>query len=144
MGTMRGVSGVVAAVIAFSVSVVVAIAVSYYVSSLPQQYTRLEIIGSYAYYSDRPSIEIMVKNSGSREVSLIEICLNDVSVENLIPEKVIQVNPDITSSPLPLQPGIRKKIEIHLTSNAWAGGQVVKVTLITNTGYKYHTMVTLP
>ena len=137
---LKAVSNVVSLVIVLTVSIALAIAVSYLISSLPQQYTRLEIVGSYAYSSGEPSIVIIIRNTGSREVSLVDIHLNDVPVESLIPEKVSGVEPEL---PIVLSTGVEKRVEIHLKADKWPSGQTVGITLHTSTGYRYHLMVTI-
>ena len=139
---MNGVSEIIATVVVLSAALMLAIGVSYIISSLPQQYTRLEILASSASYGD-PRIIVNLRNVGGREISVVDIHLNDMPVSVLIGDSVESIDPDIYEEPLQVSPGESREITIDLNPSSWTGGETIQIMIVTSSGNKYYAMVTL-
>jgi len=101
---VSGISKLVSTVIIFAISITLAIAVSHLVMSFSKHYTRVEVIASSAHRGD-PSIVLIIKNLGSKTISITDLCLNKIPISSLIGGSVISIHPDITSSPIKLSRG---------------------------------------
>lgn len=139
---MNGFSKLVSVVIVLAISITLAIAVSYLVLSLFRQYTRVEVIASSAHHGD-PSIIVIVKNLGSKPLSITDLYLNKVPVSSLLGDSVQAVEPDITKTPLQVKPGEMHEIRIDLNPSRWGYGEIVEVLIMTGTGNRYYAMVNL-
>ena len=139
---MGGVGKLVSTVIILAISLMLAIAVSHLVTSFSKHYTRVEVIASSAHHGD-PSIVVVVKNLGSRVLSITDLHLNEVPVESLIGDSVQSINPDITKSPIQVKPGERREIRIDLNPSKWSGGEIVEISIWTSSGNKYYAIVSL-
>jgi len=139
---MGGVGKLVSTVIILAISLMLAIAVSHLVTSFSKHYTRVEVIASSAHHGD-PSIVVVVKNLGSRVLSITDLHLNEVPVESLIGDSVQSINPDITKSPIQVKPGERREIRIDLNPSKWCGGEIVEISIWTSSGNKYYAIVSL-
>ena len=139
---MGGVGKLVSTVIILAISLMLAIAVSHLVTSFSKHYTRVEVIASSAHHGD-PSIVVVVKNLGSRVLSITDLHLNEVPVESLIGDSVQSINPDITKSPIQVKPGERREIRIDLNPSKWSGGEIIEISIWTSSGNKYYAIVSL-
>ena len=139
---MDGIGKLVSTVIILAISLMLAIAVSHLVTSFSKHYTRVEVIASSAHHGD-PSIIVVVKNLGSRVLSITDLHLNEVPVESLIGDSVQSINPDITKSPIQVKPGEKREIRIDLNPSKWSGGEIVEILIITGSGNKYYAIVNL-
>lgn len=76
----KAISPVIATVILVSVTIVVAVAVAYWMSGIAGIYTRVERIGIVSHYANKLSgsweIVIDLKNSGSADATIIHVLLN--------------------------------------------------------------------
>ena len=139
---MGGVGKLVSTVIILAISLMLAIAVSHLVTSFSKHYTRVEVIASSAHHGD-PSIVVVVKNLGSRVLSITDLHLNEVPVESLIGDSVQSINPDITKSPVQVKPGESREIRIDLNPSKWSGGEIIEISIWTSSGNKYYAIVSL-
>jgi len=136
------ISKLVSTVIILAVSITLVIAVSHLVMSFSKHYTRIEVIASSAHHGNL-SIVLVVKNLGSRTVSIIDLCLNKVPISSLIGDLVVSIDPDITSTEAQIKPGEALKITINLNPSKWGGGEIIEISIETSSGNRYYAMVSL-
>ena len=139
---MGGIGKLVSTVLILAISLMLAIAVSHLVISFSKHYTRVEVIASSAHHGD-PRIVVVVKNLGSRVLSITDLHLNEVPVESLIGDSVQSINPDITKNPIQVKPGERREIRIDLNPSKWSGGEIIEISIWTSSGNKYYAIVSL-
>jgi flagellin-like protein len=130
----RGISPVVATVILVAVTIVVAVAVAYWMGGLTSIYTRfekLEITSIYAEYLDSKwNITIALKNTGTADATIDNILLNgkpyttynNVSISSTIPISVkvgqsttitISILEKSSVSSWPFQHGVSVEVRLH-------------------------------
>ena len=139
---MGGVGKLVSTVIILAISLMLAIAVSHLIMSFSKHYTRVEVIASSAHHGD-PRIVVVVKNLGSKVLSITDLHLNKIPVESLIGDSVQSINPDITKNPIQVKPGERREIRIDLNPSKWSGGEIIEISIWTSSGNKYYAIVSL-
>jgi flagellin-like protein len=140
----RGISPVVATVILVAVTIVVAVAVAYWMGGIAGLYTRyekLEISSIYAEYgadSKNWTITVTVKNTGSADATIDNVLLNGK------PYGTVNATLNVTL-PVSLTVGSETAIEITISSGgSFASGVSVEVRLHTAGGQEYPKTVTLP
>ena len=142
----RGISPVVATVILVAVTIVVAVAVAYWMGGIAGLYTRyekLEISSIYAEYdanSKNWTITVTVKNTGSADATIDNVLLNGK------PHGTVSAGLNVTL-PVSLTVGSQKAITItisHEGYESFASGVSVEVRLHTAGGQEYPKTVTLP
>jgi len=140
----RGISPVVATVILVAVTIVVAVAVAYWMGGIAGLYTRyekLEISSIYAEYdatSKNWTITVTVKNTGSADATIDNVLLNGK------PYGTVNAKLNVTL-PVSLTVGSQKAIKITISSGgSFASGVSVEVRLHTAGGQEYPKTVTLP
>jgi flagellin-like protein len=130
----RGISPVVATVILVAVTIVVAVAVAYWMGGLTSIYTRfekLEITSIYAEYLDSKwNITIALKNTGTADATIDNILLNgkpyttynNVNISSTIPISVkvgqsttitISIPEKSSDSSWPFQHGVSVEVRLH-------------------------------
>lgn len=130
----RGISPVVATVILVAVTIVVAVAVAYWMGGLTSIYTRfekLEITSIYAEYLDSKwNITIALKNTGTADATIDNILLNgkpyttynNVNISSTIPISVkvgqsttitISILEKSSDSSWPFQHGVSVEVRLH-------------------------------
>jgi len=139
---MGGIGKLVSTVLILAISLMLAIAVSHLVISFSKHYTRVEVIASSAHHGD-PRIVVVVKNLGSKVLSITDLHLNKIPVESLIGDSVQSINPDITKNPIQVKPGERREIRIDLNPSKWSGGEIIEISIWTSSGNKYYAIVSL-
>jgi len=139
---MGGIGKLVSTAIILAISIMLAIAVSHLFTSLSRQYTRVEVLASSTHHGD-PSIIVIVRNLGSRSISITELCLNKVPASSLIGDSIESIDPDITKGPIQVRPGETLKITISLNPSKWGGGEIVEISIRTSSGNRYYAMVSL-
>jgi len=139
---MGGIGKLVSTALILAISLILAIAVSHLIMSFSKHYTRVEVIASSAHHGD-PSMVIVVRNLGSKVLSITDLHINDVPVASLIGDSVQSINPDITKSPIEVKPGEKREIRINLNPSKWSGGEIVEILIITSSGNKYYAVVSL-
>ncbi len=138
----RGISPVVATVILVAVTIVVAVAVAYWMGGIAGLYTRyekLEITSIYAgATTDGWNITVHVKNTGSADATIDNVLLNGK------PYNTLSANLSI-SPPIPLTVGSNATIVISIPNRGpFASGVSVEVRLHSAGGQEYPKTVTLP
>jgi len=152
----RGISPVVATVILVAVTIVVAVAVAYWMGGLTAIYTRfekLEITSAYAEQTtDGYNITLNIKNSGSADATIDNILLNGKPPSQYA-ENVIEIRGDSTTlwngtewkSNLPVKAGASATITIVVKAVApFTPGTSIEVKIHTAAGQEYPKTITLP
>ncbi|MBS7633924.1 type IV pilin [Candidatus Bathyarchaeota archaeon] len=140
----RGISPVVATVILVAVTIVVAVAVAYWMGGIAGLYTRyekLEITSIYAEYNATVknfTITVYVKNTGSADATIDNVLLNGKPYNTF--------NATLTRSlPISLSVGNSTTIVINIGSGEpFVSGVSVEVRLHSAGGQEYPKTVTLP
>ena len=139
----RGISPVVATVILVAVTIVVAVAVAYWMGGIAGLYTRyekLEISSIYAeaIKDDGWTITVSVKNTGSADATIDNVLLNGK------PYGTVSAKLNVTL-PVPISVGQQTAIEIDVPKGEpFTPGVSVEVRLHTAGGQEYPKTVTLP
>ena len=152
----RGISPVVATVILVAVTIVVAVAVAYWMGGLTAIYTRfekLEITSAYAEQTtDGYNITLNIKNSGSADATIDNILLNGKPPSQYA-ENVTEIRGDSTTlwngtewkSNLPVKAGASATITIVVKAVApFTPGTSIEVKIHTAAGQEYPKTITLP
>ena len=140
----RGISPVVATVILVAVTIVVAVAVAYWMGGLTAIYTRfekLEITSAYAEQTTNGyNITLHLKNSGSADATIDNILINGKPYIT----HGCDVNPP---PPIPIKAG-QADVTIVITANAgnepFTPGTSIEVKIHTAAGQEYPKVITLP
>ena len=146
----RGISPVVATVILVAVTIVVAVAVAYWMGGIAGLYTRyekLEISSIYAEYnatSKNWTITVTVKNTGSADATIDNILINGKPYDTGYTG--VTVNPDPkTNNGISLKVGGEQDIEISVPQGEpFVSGVSIEVRLHSAGGQEYPKTVTLP
>jgi flagellin-like protein len=149
----RGISPVVATVILVAVTIVVAVAVAYWMGGIAGLYTRyekLEISSIYAEYnatSKNWTITVTVKNTGSADATIDNILINGRALSQYNPA----LNGTSGSINIPLKVGQGATLKVNIpkegkSPDPWpfVSGVSIEVRLHTAGGQEYPKTVTLP
>ncbi|MEM2431643.1 MAG: archaellin/type IV pilin N-terminal domain-containing protein [Candidatus Bathyarchaeia archaeon] len=161
----RGISPVVATVILVAVTIVVAVAVAYWMGGLTAIYTRfekLEITAAYAEQWEKEednittsqyyNITLNIKNSGSADATIDNILLNGKPPSQYA-ENVTEIRGDSTTlwdgtewkSNLSVKAGVSATITIVVKAVApFTPGTSIEVKIHTAAGQEYPKTITLP
>jgi len=141
----RGISPVVATVILVAVTIVVAVAVAYWMGGLTAIYTRfekIEITSAYAEYSDdgkNYTITLNIKNSGSADATIDNILINGK------PPSAYEGNVTIVIGTGLVKAGEKQTIIIEVKAIApFTPGTSIEVKIHTAAGQEYPKTITLP
>jgi flagellin-like protein len=151
----RGISPVVATVILVAVTIVVAVAVAYWMGGIAGLYTRyekIEFVGAYAEYDatgTKWTITITVKNTGSADATIDNILLNGKPYSQINDATVTAKydSTDLATTPLSLKVGAEDDIVITITpgsDSTFKSGVSVEVRLHSAAGQEYPKTVALP
>ena len=152
----RGISPVVATVILVAVTIVVAVAVAYWMGGLTSVYTRfekLEITSAYAQKNDGTfTITLNIKNSGSADATIDNILLNgkppsEYEVNNITDSNELLYNGTSKEwmKSLSVKAGASATIIICVNATApFTSGTSIEIRLHTAAGQEYPKQVTLP
>jgi len=148
----RGISPVIATVILVAVTIVVAVAVAYWMGGLTSVYTRfekLEITSIYAEYGNIDNntgwkITITIKNTGTADATIDDILLNGKPYN-----KYDNGSINVSSIPITVKVGQNETITISIPEEAaenwpFQHGVSVEVRLHSAAGQEYPKTVTLP
>ena len=152
----RGISPVVATVILVAVTIVVAVAVAYWMGGLTAIYTRFEKLEITAAYAEQKNgnyaITLNIKNSGSADATIDSILLNGKPPSeyagNVI--KIVSGNTTLWNGTewknnLPVKAGASASITIEVKANApFTAGTSIEVKIHTAAGQEYPKTITLP
>jgi len=166
----RAVSPVIATVILVAVTITVAVAVSYWMSSIAGQYTsfeKVEIQSAYATIIPTGApvnvgswiIHLELKNTGSATSTLIRVFVNEIPVETAFYAFVIGTDglgvgkiatdmpKDDSTIPvggkLPIESGQPKTVEIYIEKSLFSSGTTLNVKLHSAGGMDYIKLVQL-
>jgi len=166
----------VTAIILVSVSISMIVTIPYWVGGIASQYTRLEmieIISAYcdyksAYYdfdgtnADSWEINFLIKNKGTREVSIIGVFVNGKPISNYgsgdTTDWIVTFDGSVSGSPIDfenggkitIKPGSTKKNIILIAEDSDGAytfarsGVIIEVSLQSGAGSEYRKMLTLP
>ena len=146
----RGISPVVATVILVAVTIVVAVAVAYWMGGIAGLYTRYEKLEISSIYAESTNggwkITVHVKNTGSADATIDNVLINGKPYKSL---SEVAVDPDVatTGKELSLKVGSEENIEITITpgtDSTFKPGVSVEVRLHSAGGQEYPKTVTLP
>jgi flagellin-like protein len=148
----RGISPVVATVILVAVTIVVAVAVAYWMGGIAGLYTRYEKLEISSIYAEALTgggwtITVHVKNTGSADATIDNVLINGKPYTSLSTE--VAVDPDVATSgsELSLKVGAEDDIVITITpgsDSTFKSGVSVEVRLHSAGGQEYPKTVTLP
>ena len=153
----RALSPVIATVILISVTIVVAVAVAYWMGAIATGYTsfeQIELPTTYAKWDSTGTfwnVTIELKNSGSADASLNNVFVNDVPLKDYTTGLVALVyngaNQTLTSISIAVNKGNSVTVSILLgqsTANGFTAGTRVDLKVHTAAGRDYPTSVKLP
>jgi flagellin-like protein len=138
----RGISPVVATVILVAVTIVVAVAVAYWMGGIAGLYTRYEKIEISSAYATGDSssgwtITLSVKNTGSADATIDNVLLNGKPYNDFGAD----LGQDL---PLSLPVGQSSEISIVIPNDVGSSGISIEVRLHSAGGQEYPKTVTLP
>jgi len=143
--SMRGLSPVIATVILVSVTIVVAVAVAYWMGGIAGLYTRFEKIEITSCYAVKESngnytVSVMMKNSGSQDSTVSYVLVNG--------KPLSEYNGNITSSipsdGLPIAIGQSQTLTVSIVSGTFEAGTTLDMKFHTAAGKDYPQMLALP
>jgi len=143
----RGISPVVATVILVAVTIVVAVAVAYWMGGIAGLYTRyekLEISSIYAEAKDGGGWDIIVhvKNTGSADATIDNVLLNGKPYDTGYTGVTVNPNP---KNGISLTVGNEQNITISVPNGEpFVSGVSIEVRLHSAGGQEYPKTVTLP
>jgi len=154
----RALSPVIATVILISVTIVVAVAVAYWMGAIATGYTsfeQIELPTTYAKWEStgsRWNVTIELKNSGSADAKLTNIFVNDVPLKDYATGLVMLVyngnnQTDLSAISIPITKGNSVTISILLgesTADGFTAGTRIVLKIHTAAGKDYPTSVKLP
>jgi len=143
---MRAISPVIATVIIVSVAIAIAVAVAFWMTGITGLFTRyekLEVISAYATGNESSgwTISIIVKNTGTTDVTIDEIFINGK------PSSAWSGKITFPSLPQSLSPGSQTTLTLTVqpkTTSSLSSGQIIEVKLHTAAGNEYPRSVQLP
>jgi flagellin-like protein len=148
----RGISPVVATVILVAATIVVTVAVSFWITGITALYTRyekVEIVSAYAEVNDDGwVINLMLKNTGSADATIDNILINGKSYKQYNPQ--IQVrNSNNNPPPYPIKVGQSMEIMIEIPKDddqnwPFVSGVSVEVRLHSAGGQEYLKAMVIP
>jgi len=156
----RALSPVIATVVLVAVTIVVAVAVSYWMGGIAGLYTRFEKIEITSHYAVKNAdgnytITVTLKNSGSQDASITSVLINGKPYEQYNEnETFITVswtvegrgdNQPLTSgNPMPIPLGQSGTVTIWIDGDLWESGTTVDIKFHSAAGKDYPVMLPLP
>jgi len=142
----RGISPVVATVILVAVTIVVAVAVAYWMGGIAGLYTRYEKLEISSIYAEAKgggwNITVTVKNTGSADATIDNVLLNGKPYSSYTN---VNLDPDLGTTGISLKVGEEAKITISVPQGEpFTSGVSVEVRLHSAGGQEYPKTVTLP
>jgi len=147
----RGISPVVATVILVAVTIVVAVAVSYWMGGIAGLYTRfekVEITTAYSSYNATTedwTITINLKNAGSADATITDVLVNAKPTSEY-GSGVIQITQpaDFSTNGLPIASGYSGTLKLTIDkTGGFTSGVLVEITLHSAAGQDYPKSLTL-
>lgn len=153
----RALSPVIATVVLVAVTIVVAVAVSYWMGGIAGLYTRfekIEITSKYAVKDDAGDYEITItlKNSGSQDATITDVYINGkpsytYGTANITISWTVGSNSGYLNSPddeMPIPLGQSGTVTIWINHTLWESGTTVDIKFHSAAGKDYPVMLTLP
>ncbi|MEM2960684.1 MAG: archaellin/type IV pilin N-terminal domain-containing protein [Candidatus Bathyarchaeia archaeon] len=156
----RGISPVVATVILVAVTIVVAVAVAYWMGGITSLYTRfekLEITSAYAEYDDNMThvtgwsssdgwnITITLKNTGSADATIDNVFINGKPLTEYSGSVSTSTGNASTTVNVPITVGDSQTINLYIKKGEpFTAGVSLEVRLHSAAGQEYPKTVTLP
>ena len=134
---MKAISPVIATVIIVAVAIAISIGVALWLSGLVSTFTgveKLEVINAHATYNSQNktwSVEIIVKNTGTKQATIEHIYVNNE-------EQTFNIDKN------PLSTGDTAKITFTLSGKGYDHGVTVSIIIVTSNGGQYPVTITLP
>lgn len=134
---MKAISPVIATVIIVAVAIAISIAVALWLTGLTSTFTgveKLEIINAHATYDSQNnqwSVEIIVKNTGTKQATIEHVYVNDNEISFNIDKN-------------PINTGETAKITLSLSGSGYDHGVTVSIVVVTGSGGHYPVTITLP
>jgi flagellin-like protein len=149
----KGISPVIATVIIVAVTIAVAIAVAFWMTGIVGLFTateKLEITSLYVTGGggENWEVHLNVKNTGTTLTSIDNIFINGVPISQCTGS--VAVDPDVTNTPVAINPGTAQDITITITPNSECGsttftsGVSIEVKLHSTGGKEYPKLTNLP
>ncbi len=141
----RALSPVIATVILVAVTIVVAVAVAYWMGGIASLYTRFERIEVTKWYavkdetSGNYTVTIELKNSGSADATMNYLLVNGRPLEDY--NGNITITPSL---PAAIQIGKSKEFTIEILGSLYEAGTTLDMTFHSAAGKNYPQMVPLP
>lgn len=140
----KAISPVIATVILVSVTIVVAVAVAYWMSGIAGLYTRFEKIEISSASPSKDAqgnytITISLRNSGSADATVISALVNGKALTDYSPA----ITSDLGTG-LAINSGKTGTIHLYIQGTVFAQGTTVEIKLHTAAAMDYPVMVTLP
>jgi len=161
LGNKRAISPVVATVILVAVTIVVAIAVAYWMGSIAGLYTRfekIEITSGYATYDAEAYgasiagwiVTINLKNSGSADATIEDVLINGKPMSVWTEADKAKVDPSGTQLPSSIPSGstltvklLLRKSDPNVKVTPFTAGTTVEIRLHSAAGQDYPKTITL-
>jgi len=141
----RGISPVVATVILVAVTIVVAVAVAYWMGGIAALYTRfekIEISSAYASYSSGSgnwTVTLNLKNSGSADATIQFVLINGKPISEFLPNAKVS-----STLPLPIATGQSGTVTLQLKKDgSFTSGTTIEIKLHSASGQDYPKTLTL-
>ena len=137
---MKAISPVIATVIIVAVAISISIAVALWMTGLTSTFTgveKLEIINAHAAYDSQNkqwSVEITVKNTGTKDATIEHIYANDEEITGF----------KLGNGDNVLSVGETDTITFTLSGNGYDHGVTVSIIITTGSGGRYPVTITLP
>jgi len=138
---------VIATVILVSVTIVVAVAVSYWMGGIAGIYTRFEKIEISSCYAVKDTangqynITVTLKNSGSQDATVTDIMLNGKPLSQYA---VAQINSTLPTTGQSIAIGQSGTLYIYIRTSVYEAGTTLDLKFRTAAGKEYPQMLTLP
>jgi len=141
---MRAISPVIATVIIVSVAIAIAVAVAFWMTGITGLFTRyekLEIVSAYATAQTGGgwTVTLIVRNTGTTDVTIDEIFVNGIPLDQWGNTVVANPSPDIA-----LSTGKETQITLTISGDPFVSGQIIEIKLHTAAGNEYPKSVQLP
>jgi len=145
--SIRGLSPVIATVILVSVTIVVAVAVSYWMGGIAGLYTRFEKIEISSCYAVKNStndytVTVELKNTGSADATISYVLINGKPVTEYNNSTYTGISVQTVPQSLPL--GKSETISIGIDKDLFEAGTTLDLKFHSAAGKDYPQMLALP
>jgi len=143
----KAISPVIATVILVSVTIVVAVAVAYWMSGIAGIYTRFEKIEIMSVSAIKGSdgnftITMQLRNTGSADATIHSVMVNGKPLTEYTP--AITTNPVLGTTGLTIVAGGDDQLQVLIDGDVFMSGTTIEVKIHTAAGMDYPRLITLP